>query len=476
MSVELVGLAYDQQQTDAIWSRMALKDVYDLILLDDFRRRVDLRSLLYHKGQLELLEAIEAFLTQGHGNWTIVEALAARFRAGIEDFPTEGGELSLDFKLIRHFSSLAMVNDFLVADPFLRTLLKKVGFLRDEAAWSLLETRDYEGISNALHEVRMSDIMEARGTPGAEEENVSYEHLVRNYIEFLGYTQNNGLTPFFYNSESDFRRWGDLVERKNRRSELVVDLSLRFDALSKPKEAKKNPGKASSIDVQLRMKRKREAMSLLDGLRDSDPLIRQKSAESLGMLAVPETLPQLIEGLRDEEPEVRQEIVRALAATGGEQAEEALLDVIEKDEVLSVQLIAAHQLQRRGSMDVISRLLDGVESGKPHFGMLVANHAGVDRDSAAKLRLKTLARHENVGVRRQVGMILGQLPSNGQIPLLEEMTEDPDEQVQINALYALWKLHADCVKEKAAKLKTSDSEKIAQAGNIVSAWVEQSIS
>ena len=45
--------------------------------------------------------------------------------------------------------------------------------------------------------------------------------------EFFRYALNNGLTPFFYNSESDFRRRGNLAERKNRRNEEVVDRSLR---------------------------------------------------------------------------------------------------------------------------------------------------------------------------------------------------------------------------------------------------------
>ncbi len=55
MTVELVGLAYDQSLTDTVWSRLSARTAYDLILEDEFRRKVDFRSMLYHKGQIELL-------------------------------------------------------------------------------------------------------------------------------------------------------------------------------------------------------------------------------------------------------------------------------------------------------------------------------------------------------------------------------------------------------------------------------------
>lgn len=474
MSVELVGLAYDQDLTNAVWSKMTARDAFDLVLDDEFRRKVDFRSMLYHKGQSELLSEFEPFLRQGGEKHTLVELMAARFKAGVEEYPNPAGEFAFDFQLIRYFASLAMVDDFLTADPFLRELLRKVGFLKTGKAWSLLEVKDFESVVRALRDARMQDILDASRVVQQQDETLSFVNLVRNYIEFLNYTQNNGLTPFFYNSQTDFRQWGNLSERKNERNEVIVDLSLakKRKARTKP-TAKKKIKKTKKIDLEARMKVRREVDALLGGLKDSDPLIRQKTAESLGRLAEPDILPHLVEALSDSEPEVRQEIVRAIGAIPLENAEDALLKVLREDEVFSVRLIAAHTLRRRGAKKAIPLLLDAIEAGKPYVGTILAYHSQLKSDRFALARLKGMVQHQSAAVRREAAFILGRLPDRVSQASLLHLAKDVDPETQCNALYSLWSIGSPKARTMAKELSSSKSKQCQQAGTIVYSWGSQ---
>ncbi|MEW6239258.1 MAG: HEAT repeat domain-containing protein [Chloroflexota bacterium] len=62
----------------------------------------------------------------------------------------------------------------------------------------------------------------------------------------------------------------------------------------------------------------------LDGLRDSDPIIRRVSAEILGHLSLPESASALVDGLGDSDPLVRAACIKALAHSN---AAHALLDI-----------------------------------------------------------------------------------------------------------------------------------------------------
>jgi HEAT repeat protein len=221
------------------------------------------------------------------------------------------------------------------------------------------------------------------------------------------------------------------------------------------------------------MKMKREVDALLGGLRDSDPLIRQKAAETLGLLADPETLPNLIEALSDSEPEVRQEIVRTIGSIGNPKAREALLPVVEKDPVFSVQLTAAFVLQSQGDKKVIPLLIDALEQGKPRFSVLLAYHPGLPADRAAHSRLQTLAHHEDAAVRREVAFVFGRLPKykDGR-ERLGNMIQDLDEETRCNALYSLWDIRDKNLPSIANKLASHSSEATSRAGSIVRSWVQ----
>ncbi len=468
--IELVGLAYDRDVTNRFWSEVPIRMAMDWILEDEFRRKVDLRSLLYHKGQSELFSELELCLKQGGESHTLIELIARRFAAGVEDFPTKRGELAFDFQLIRHFSSLAMVDDFLVADPFLRELLRKVGFLKDGAGWSLLEVRDFEGIASALRDLRVQDIIEVAVQIAPETPPASLGNLVGNYIEFLSYAKNNRLAPFFYNSQSDFRRWGDLAERKNQRNEIIVDLSLKGKKKKPPFVGSTRAKKSVKKDLGERMRIRRECDALLFGLSDRDPLIRQKAAESLGKVATADVIPELIRTLSDDHWEVRQEIVRALGAVESKAANAALLELIKRDEVASVRLTAAHMLCKKGVKEIVPLLLDAVEAGELHFGILLTFYRGFSTDRKAEKRLTTMAQSEKPNVRRDVAFLLGRFRSASTGKALSRLIEDDDENTRINSLYSIYHRGAKEALPFAKKLARHSSEATAQAGTIVEAW------
>jgi HEAT repeat protein len=292
-------------------------------------------------------------------------------------------------------------------------------------------------------------------------------------MEFLSYASNNGLTPFFYNSESDFRRWGNLAERKNRRGEKIVDLSLRGrrKASAKKEAAKPRKKDLPGLSLEQKLKRKREVDWLLTGLTDSDPLIRQKSAESLGRLADPDIFPHLSAAVEDDEPEVRQEIVRAIGVTRNPRAEGVLLKVVEEDEILSVQLTAAHVLRKMNSKALIPLLLDGIEKGKPHFSSLLAFHPGLKGSRPAQLRLTAMTVSEDPQVRRETAFVLRKLPTKESRGALLRLTDDEDETTRIHALYSLWGLRHHGVASAAMKMQGHYSEATVRAGTIVGNWV-----
>src|SRR5262245_61089205 len=112
MNVEMVWLAYDERLLKRAWREISLRELYMELLQDDFRRRVDPRSMLFHKSQFFLLQDLELLMKQGGMHLTLEEYLARLFHKGIEQFPTETGELMFDYRLVSYFTSLRMADDY----------------------------------------------------------------------------------------------------------------------------------------------------------------------------------------------------------------------------------------------------------------------------------------------------------------------------------------------------------------------------
>ena len=75
--------------------------------------------------------------------------------------------------------------------------------------------------------------------------------------------------------------------------------------------------------------------SILAELDDKDPAIRFEATTACGLLGEEETVPHLISLINDEDIEVQISAIKALGATGGKLAQQALLKCVEKDDHLS---------------------------------------------------------------------------------------------------------------------------------------------
>ena len=65
MNVEIVWQAYDLNKVDRAWREISVRELYREILEDDFRRKVDPRSMLFHKSQFYLLNDLELLMKRG---------------------------------------------------------------------------------------------------------------------------------------------------------------------------------------------------------------------------------------------------------------------------------------------------------------------------------------------------------------------------------------------------------------------------
>lgn len=468
MSVQLIGLAFDAQQTHRVWGQHSVRESFDLVLKDDFRRKVDFRSMRYHTGHLDLLSQLDELLRVSGGNWSILELIAARFKAGVEDSPIPSGNLVFDYQWIRYFASLAMVDDFLVADPFLKALLKKIGFTR-EPHWSILEFKDLPGVCKALREARMQDILDV-SSKFLDQSPMSFTHLVRNYIEFLSYTQNNRFVAFFYNSQTSVRQWGELIDRNNQRNEKAVELSLQPSIYPRFEQSPKTVKSKTKRSLEEKHKMKRESLSLMGGLSDSDLLIRQKAAESLSKLANEDLLPFIQEQLPQQEAEVRLELVRTLGCINTERAQEMLLEVLTHDETQSIRLAAAFALREMGNPTVMDVLLTWVEQERPYFASILAYHPLMPTNRKVHQRLQMLGESTSAGVTREVAFLLGKVLSSASDVQLVSLCKNTDDLTVRNALYSLWSKKSPKLSEGLKAARSNPSAHVQLAVTLIEEW------
>jgi len=444
MNIEIVWLAYDSNKVDEAWGKMTVRELHSCLINDNFRKKVDPRSMLFHNKQSNLLNDVETLMMRGAINLKIEEYLSLLFYQGEEEFPIKPGELFFDYSLISYFTSLRMADDYHKVENFFDKLWKKMKIMPESGQFSFFELKDLDKFAENLREVKVQDILEVvESNPSFENQSEPYTRLVQNYIEFFNYYKNNHLTPFFYNSETDIKKWGDLVERQNERSLRIVNLAYKkvkqvLDGAMKAK--RKGEVDESKLGLISRFKNRRRLENLIAGLSDSDPLIRQKACEYLGTFGRTEDLPYLLKALNDSEAEVRQEASRALGEIGNKSAVDPLIERVLSDDSPQVVTSSAQALsnigEKRGALALIERLKKGIyQVAVPiaFFPLLSENKEAMDA-------LLLAFDDKNPELRRQIAFILGSLKTQDSVRRLASHLNDEDKEVKINTICSLGRI------------------------------------
>ncbi len=439
MNVEIVWLAYDAQLVQRAWSDVSVRQLYTEVLQDNFRRRVDPRSMLFHKSQYYLLNDLELLMKCGASDLSLQEYLARLFHKGVEEFPTDSGELFFDYRIISYYTSLRMADEHHLVEPFFKTLLSQQSKLAKDEPWGLLQVQDIRGFFRALSDIKIQDVIDAAKKAGqTEEEAKAFIKLVTNYIEFYHYTRNNDLELFYYNNQTDIRRWGNLSKRKQQRDKLVVELT--YSKTTHGSEATKTPSIVLDDDLISKMRFKRRIENLEAGLQDQDPLIRQKAAEGLGVAGNYGSVLPLIKALTDEEPEVRQEVLRALAAIRDPRSVEAIIQLILKDDSIGVIMSGAHALVQIGDPRGLEALIELLLRGVYDVAVQIANFPNLIKNKTAVNMLLQAMDHPNEVVRRQVAFVLGDIPNKLVVDRLLRSLDDEDAEVKTNSASSLGRI------------------------------------
>ncbi|MGA2171908.1 MAG: HEAT repeat domain-containing protein [Sedimentisphaerales bacterium] len=101
----------------------------------------------------------------------------------------------------------------------------------------------------------------------------------------------------------------------------------------------------ASVQAELVKMGGRAVPHLIDALKSSDDNVREKSAETLGLIEDKSAIPALIGALRDQEWNVRFSVAWALGNIGDESAAAPLLEAL-NDETGDVRFNAAKALEK----------------------------------------------------------------------------------------------------------------------------------
>ena len=441
MNVEIVWLAYDNAAVERAWREISIRQLYMEILEDSFRKKVDPRSMLFHKGQFYLLSDLELLMKRGGSDLTLEEYLARLFHKGVEEFPTDSGELFFDYRLICYFTSWRMADEYHLVEPFMRNLGVDAGWVDAKAPWSLIDYQSVNTLFSNLGETSMQQVLAVANKHAGESMTAEdYAKLVTNYIEFNNYAFNNHLEVFYYNNQTDIRRWGNLVERKAARDRRVIELT--YSPANKQSSTKSADDQQSLVDTDLvsKMRFKRRIENLEQGLKDIDPLIRQKAAEGLGVYGNFQSVQALIEAIHDEDSEVRQEVVRALGTIGDPRSVDAIIQLVLKDDSVSVIMSGAQALVNIGDVKGLETLIELLLRGVYDVAVQIANFPDLVRNKTAVNMLLQAMQHPNEVVRRQVAFILGDIPNKGSVDTLVTSLHDDDIEVQANSASSLGRI------------------------------------
>lgn len=440
---EIVWLAYDAQRTESAWQERTIREVYSDILADEYRRRVDPRSMLFHKAQFYLLDDLEQLMKCGGINITLEEYLAKLFHKGVEEFPAQAGELRFDHRLISYYTSLRMADDYHLVEGFLGSLLVEAGVADAGKPFRFTDPKNRENLFVTLEKFDLGKVQHA-ASAFAESADVAStcSRLVMNYIEFYHYALNNGLQVFGYIDSTDPKHWGDLVQRKAGRDKRIVALTYSTETKKTAKRSVRSTDESSTLainqtDVISKLKFKRRIDNLLVGLKDIDPLIRQKAAEGLGITKNFTAVGALIGTLSDEVPEVRVEAVKSLGIIKDPRSIDAIIQLVLRDESVSVVMSAAQAVVELADPRGLEALIEVLLRGMHEVAVQIALFPQLVKQKTAVNMLIQAMAHPNEVVRRQVAFILGEIPGKVSIDVLMEALADDDQQVRMNAASSL---------------------------------------
>ncbi len=448
--LSLVGLAFDETQVDRLWRDFDLKSGFDVLLADDFRLKVDDRSIAYHGHHINLLHLYDQGLRRGGFGYTWLELMTKRFRANIVSSPVDESLMAMDYELIRFHTTLAMIDDALFADHFLKALLKKIGFLKDDNPFSVTNIQEFQNFKKVLEQVTMQTIIEVGHDLLKPEQSGMFVNLIRNYIDFLNYTFNNKLTPFFFHEGGNMLHWSSLVMRDNQRNEMIVDMSFR------PKKRKRIQPlvrkKYAAKSLQDRMKVKREIESLMGALSDPDVLVVKKSLQSLTLLGASDAHQAIFNLCKDESSMVQHEAVNAITELCFSQYESELIKLYQRSDRIELKLTLAKAFLQRGLDTSIHVLLKDINEHDALLSTVLSVYPHhlerFTKDLISKLEQK------NPKLKENILFILGAIPGNESV--IESHCFDHEPNVQTQAMYALWQQNPDRAQKVAQTIHSKD--------------------
>lgn len=442
MAIEIIWQAFNEAATDKAWGQVSVPRLYQQILRDDYRKKVDPRSMLFHRAQQFVLADLGQLLKWGVGNLTLEQYWARAFSLGFEEPPLAGGDLAFDYHLISHYTSLRMVDDYNEVERIFNSLFSlKRNQLRGAERWTFYDLDEIEPLFQSLGEISIQDLVRFLDREGkALGLSIhSLSLLIQNYVEFYRYAKNNHLTPFFFNSAVNPMKWGNLTARQNKRRRRVVELALARRAPAKKEKAPPRRSRSAgppAVDVRERLRQRRRQEQFLQGLTDTDPLVRQKSVEYLAQPGFEEPLPHLLALLGDQ-PEIRQEVVRALGEIGSPQAIPPLVSLLKKEEQPAVLKSAAFSLTRWPEEEGLWAMLGLLGDERVDLSPEISFHPQLGSEPRAAAKIVETLRQGSEVARARAAFLAGQLIDEESAAALLEVLPASEEELLLNAAMAL---------------------------------------
>ncbi len=424
MAVEIVWQAYDPAAVDDAWSRLSVKELYDSILKDEYRRRVDLRSMLFHREQHILVDDLLFLMKRGVVSSSLEKYWLKVLKLGFEDFPVPAGDMALDYRIISYFTSLRMADDYNRTEEYLKALFND----NNDKKWSFYDLEDIDEFFSNLGEVAVQDLARI-----SEQNSISFDalvSLVQNYVEFYRYAKNNHLHIFFFNSASNIIKWGNLAERKRRRISALVDALYSKNKRSKnnirSSERSTRTAFTKKRGLLARMREQRRREQFIKGLSDPDPLIRQKAIEYMAVPGDTEAVKLISPLLSDERPEVKQEVARALGEIGGKEALKILIEIVKSEENPAVLRSAAHSVRSIGDRSGILPLVDLQKSKVVDISAEIAFFPNLASFKRVHSEISGMLKSSDPRIRADAAFISGFLPKGTFTGRLISLLNDDD--------------------------------------------------